>query len=291
MNTADFFNWQLESISNNEKLRNDFPVLNKYLDSVEYGESFKKVQELNNYANERLLKDKEDKEANILICELKYYIVIAFSYFQRELDKKDISKWGWVKVLKLLKDKLSYIVSFNYELLLELALENANISYRRIGILEEQNGIGILKPHGSIDFDIKGVNRPLQIPISSYNDKNDMPIRRIDRSNLVNKRKECDIILPLEESYQKNYQWIKPGYNELNKYGENVDNLIICGISYWECDREEIDYILDNINENAFITIVNKNENRELMEKIYSKFDRNKVQILDLDEFLLKINK
>lgn len=118
-----------------------------------------------------------------------------------------------------------------------------------------------------------------------------MPIRKIKKDNLINRRCECDIILPLEESYQKNYQWIKPGYNEINEYGNKIDNLIICGMSYWGCDREEIDYILDSISKDAFITIVNRSENKDLMEKINSKFDIEKVQTIDLDNFISHINK
>ena len=57
-------------------------------------------------------------------------------------------------------------------------------------------------------------------------------------------------------------------------------------MSYWECDKEEIDYILDSTSKDAFITIVNKVENPELIKKIYSKFDKNKVQTIDLDRFI-----
>ena len=185
-----------------------------------------------------------------------------------------------------MKDKLSYIISFNYELVLENALKKANIPYRRVGLYEEDKGIAILKPHGSIDFDVLGINVPLSLPINSYKDRNDMPIRKIEENNLITRRCECDIILPLEESYQKEYQWIKPGYDELSKYGNQIDNLIICGMSYWECDKEEIDYILDSTSKDAFITIVNKVENPELIKKIYSKFDKNKVQTIDLDRFI-----
>ena len=286
IDTSDFFNWKFKSISSNEKLIDDFPILKRNLGQVGFGKSFEKVQELNNYANSLIQSDYKYEEANILICELKYYIDIAFSYFQMEFDKKDISQWVWIKVLKLIKDKLSYIVSFNYELVLETALDNADISYKRVGLSEEKHGIGILKPHGSIDFDIRGVDTPLTIPINSYKDRNNMPIKKIKKSNLISRRCECDIILPLEESYQKDYQWIKPGYNELNRYGDKIDNLIICGMSYWECDRAEIDYILDSINKDAFITIVNKSVNDELMEKIYLRFNKEKVQIIDLDTFI-----
>lgn len=124
MDTSDFFNWELESICNSGKLIDDFPVLKKHLGEVQHGKSFEKVEELNNYANELIKNEITNEEGDILICELKYYISIAFSYFQEELDKKDISQWSWCRVLKLLKNKLSYIVSFNYELLLETALEN-----------------------------------------------------------------------------------------------------------------------------------------------------------------------
>nr|WP_295763711.1 hypothetical protein [uncultured Intestinibacter sp.] len=287
LNTADFFNWEIESISKKgECLIDDFPILKKYLDKVEYEKSFEKVQELNDFASKILKENLDDNEANILICELKYYITIAFSNFQIEFQKKDISQWSWVRVLKLMKDKLSYIISFNYELVLENALKKANIPYRRVGLYEEDKGIAILKPHGSIDFDVLGINVPLSLPINSYKDRNDMPIRKIEENNLITRRCECDIILPLEESYQKEYQWIKPGYDELNKYGNQIDNLIICGMSYWECDKEEIDYILDSTSKDAFITIVNKVENPELIKKIYSKFDKNKVQTIDLDRFI-----
>ena len=57
LNTADFFNWEIESISKKgECLIDDFPILKKYLDKVEYEKSFEKVQELNDFAS-KILKE------------------------------------------------------------------------------------------------------------------------------------------------------------------------------------------------------------------------------------------
>lgn len=299
MDSSHFFKWDIKSMECNKKFIEDLPTLKKYINESdlfrEYMEnlgnerkinSFDIVEDLNKKAYENIKKNIDVKEAKIMLEELKYYIAIAFSYFQLEINKKNLSEWIWVKLFKLMRGKISYIISLNYELVLEQALEYAGLKYRREGLNEEKQGFGILKPHGSIDYDVKGIDVHVQLPIKSLIYRNDFPIRKINKNNLLSKRTEIDIVLPMEKSYQSNYQWIKPGYDKIKDNGKKIDHLIICGVSYWGCDRSEIDRIIDSINNNSIVTVINPNVNEELQNKLRSKFKQENIFNINLEQWV-----
>ena len=279
IDTHDFFNWDIYyNGDENKKILEDLPLLSEYLSNKDLSyDNFSIVQEINEFAYRKDIPEAVSQGIDLL-NELRHYICMAFSKFQIDFDKNDISDWNWVKLLRALKDNISYAVSFNYDLVLERVMECAGITYSREGMYSETSGVGILKPHGSIDFDSKSIicNNTVYPPqINSY--KTNSILERVDTNRLLYPRKEVAIILPNEYSYQTEYQWIDPGYKKIKTNGNKVTHIIIGGLSYCKQDRKEIDLIIDSLDENVKVIVINKGNNQELVEKLESKFKKENI--------------
>jgi hypothetical protein len=70
-------------------------------------------------------------------CELRQYMALAYSNFQLRLDELDKANWPWIAWFRFHSYKIMYIVSFNYDLVLERSLETAGTSYYRVGVTNE----------------------------------------------------------------------------------------------------------------------------------------------------------
>lgn len=279
IDTHDFFNWDVSyKEDKNKKILEDLPLLSEYLSKKDLScDNFSIVEDINEFACRKDI-PKAVSQGSDLLNELRHYICMSFSKFQIDFDKNDISDWNWVKFLRALKYNISYAVSFNYDLVLERAMECAGISYSREGMYSEISGVGILKPHGSIDFDSSSIicnNTAYPPKINSY--RTNSILERVDTSRLLSPRKEVAIILPNEYSYQTEYQWIKPGYEKIEANGKKITHLIIGGLSYCRQDRKEIDLIIDSLDENAKVIVINKGENLDLAKKLESKFKKENI--------------
>lgn len=279
IDTHDFFNWDIYyNGDENKKILEDLPLLSEYLSKKDLScDNFSIVQEINEFAYRKDIPEVVSQGIDLL-NELRHYICMAFSKFQIDFDKNDISDWNWVKLLRALKDNISYAVSFNYDLVLERAMECAGITYSREGMYSETSGVGILKPHGSIDFDSNSIicNNTVYPPkINSY--KTNSVLERVDTNRLLYPRKEVAIILPNEYSYQTEYQWINPGYKKIKSNGNKITHLIIGGLSYCEQDRKEIDLIIDSLDENVKVIVINKVNNPDLVKKLESRFKKENI--------------
>lgn len=279
VNTHNFLNWDVRyNNDKSKKILEDLPLLSEYLSKEDLScDNFSIVEEINEYANRKDIPEAVSQGSDLL-NELRHYICMSFSKFQVDFDKNDISDWNWVKFLRGLKDNISYAVSFNYDLVLERAMECAGISYSREGMYSEISGVGILKPHGSIDFDSNSIECDDTVyppKINSY--RTNSNLERVDTSKLLSPRKEVAIILPNEYSYQTEYQWIKPGYEKIKSNGKNITHLIIGGLSYCKQDRKEIDLIIDSLDKNAKVVVINKGKNEDLTRKLESKFKKDNI--------------
>lgn len=213
-------------------------------------------------------------------CQLRRYLAVTYSALQRELDKQAKSNWRWFKWLNTCKDDLSFVISFNYDLTIESTLNECNVSIYRTGSNEEQAGVPIFKPHGSIDFDIqqpqyKNVMEQLTIApmiwsnYFSLNQVNGM-VQVIPSTHWLLPRLEADIIPPSQKNYQRHLNWVDTGFKQFNRATIDLNDLVMIGHSYSECDREEIDYFLDRLNPDTLVHIVNPQISDDLIEKLES---------------------
>jgi hypothetical protein len=213
----------------------------------------------------------------MLEAEMRHFLAIAYSHFQLQVDRIDLNSWPWFKWISTYGKFVQGVVSLNYDLVLESCMLQAGVSVRRLGIGSEMTGVPILKPHGSIDFDIQGITCPVDYPMKNIILRNDCPLRCLKRVELLEPRTEADIVLPNEYSSQLDYQWIKPGYDWFRLIGHQITHCIIIGISYWNCDRAEIDYILSSLSPRTKVIVANPSPPPYQMSKLRKRFHRVKI--------------
>lgn len=190
--------------------------------------------------------------------ELEQYLMSLFVHYtgKVKLRKDKINNWGWVKFLRSLasnKDvKTVNIVSFNYDVWLELILELYGIPFSIAGLSEKKEKFHIFKPHGSIAF--HSTKRDKEAYSIQYRDSFDNhPLKdfkydnkNLDCLNLVNA-----IIPPAGDSTRLSQMWSSELRNQIKMAATSLgkdDSVVICGLSYWHVDRKEIDTYLSAIS-------------------------------------------
>jgi hypothetical protein len=213
-------------------------------------------------------------------CQLRRYLALTYSSLQRELDKRSKSAWRWSKWLETFQDQISFIASFNYDLLMETTLKDLGIPHYRTGTNEKEAGVPLLKPHGSIDFDIEQPqyeNLMQQASLApaiwgnyfSLNQVNGI-VQVIPSTHWLLPRVEADIIPPSQANYQRHLEWVNKGFDKYNDLSDEITDVIIIGHSYSECDRDEIDYFLERLKNGTKVHVVNPQLLKDLKTKIES---------------------
>ncbi len=218
--------------------------------------------------------------------ELRQYLSLAYSFANDLLLTRWKEGWRWAQWLRKHYKRIAVVVSFNYDLVLETALQQSSLGYYRIGSTEEDNPIGIpiFKPHGSCDFDISSrfISISPQARLRNLTHLNDYVINGRGRIEIVSKgkllepRTESDVVLPFEFSPQTQLTWVRQGYEAVSETAKTVDALIIVGISYQPCDRREIDSILNEIPPHTAIRLVAPKPNVEFEAKLMGVSDNAK---------------
>lgn len=221
-------------------------------------------------------------------CQLRRFLAIAYSKLQLELDKQEKSDWRWLRWLKENKDELSFVISFNYDLLLENTLRDISLPYFRTGTSETEPGVPVFKPHGSIDFDLEVhfdtrktkftwydiandiINRQSNWNMITSLNQIDNSVKIIPKNHWLLPRFQADLIPPSQENYHKNLEWVNKGFNLYNDVSNNFTDLIMVGHSYSLCDRPEIDHFLERLHPNTIVHIVNPQILGDLTEKLES---------------------
>ncbi|ADU31901.1 SIR2 family protein [Evansella cellulosilytica] len=207
-------------------------------------------------------------------CALRRFLSLSYARFQLEVDKYDIQNWKWTRWFKNNKSEMRFAISFNYDLILEKAFKEATIPFYRTGTNEKRNGIPILKPHGSIDFDIDlhsvtSTTKEIQLKETTY--LNDVGyVLSIPREKWLTPRYEADIIPPHEENYQRHLRWVKNGIRQFLQRANNIDSLIIVGLSYSDADKKEINQYLERLKKGTTVYVIDPHPNEALIHKINS---------------------
>lgn len=234
--------------------------------------------------------------------ELEQYLMALFVYYTKSLDinsknnKQKIKSWGWAKYLKKLASDIDiervYIVSLNYDIWLELILEQMDIRYQMDGLTFNEEKFLIFKPHGSIAF--HSPKKDTSAYCVQYRDSFDdhkidefvFNIKNLDCLNMVNA-----IIPPAGDSTRMNLTWSKQIKDDIIKRAKEMtenDTAILCGISYWHVDRSEIDDYLSSLPMNLNdVVMVNPNPPGVLNAVLMTLFNR--YNVYNSSDNLLKI--
>lgn len=223
--------------------------------------------------NKFFIKNQNDMRKD---CQLRRFLALSYSSYQILLESYSahIMDWKWFKWINRNKKNLACTVSFNYDLLLENVLRFSNINYYRTGTSETITKVPVIKPHGSIDFDLHYADN-LVIPEQRWNvhtrlNQSSLGLEPIEKSKWLLPRFEADIIPPSQNNYQMGLNWVNAGFETYRKINldENIDTLIILGHSYSEPDRPEIDIFIENLKKRSNVYIANPSRIPALETKI-----------------------
>ena len=223
---------------------------------------------------DRMLRSSSDLHSHdfgsTLAWQLRNYLAMAFSHFQLGvLDptiRDSYSDLGWSRWLSVYGSQTLAAISFNYDLVLERLLSAAGISASRPAVEARPLSLPITKPHSSIDFG------PAINVGAIFN--SDVPQRLLARDEMLLGRREWTIVLPGEPSQNGELQWVRPGVEDFRQLSSTLTHVVILGLSYWEADRVELDYLLDRVSSDTKVVMANPNPSPEWMERLRARHRR-----------------
>ncbi len=203
----------------------------------------------------KLVREYEDMvgEYENKVVNIKRFLAISYALMQKEIDnqitRRNLYEWKWTKWFEQNLSNISCIISFNYDIVVENTIKFLGNKYKRIGCEEESNsdGITILKPHGSLEFDIGNGDYSLE-QVSTLTmvgcEVNDA-VYALPKRKWTNGRLQPDIIPPLFRNEQKDLKWVSKCYDHYRKIVNDIDVFIIAGFNYSPADREEVNLLVD----------------------------------------------
>jgi len=217
--------------------------------------------------------------------ELVEYIRNLFVYYDTKIDEIpiEIENWSWFIYLKNAYEKYDkiYIVTYNYDVWIERILQKANLEFGIYGFKKiEEKKIIIFKPHGSISFQHKTTVAKEAYRIKQSKTIEDGAVKNFRLSYSYEKIPLVSAIIPPASEagrmQQVHSSWSKKIHNEIIKTFKTTtenDELIMCGISYWHVDRNEIDNILVSLNPKINVKMINPYPPKSLNAVLTSLFE------------------
>lgn len=231
-----------------------------------------------------ILKDYQNESR--IGCYLRRFLSYSYaSLYQNAKDSIDYNSWPWSKWIQDNNKSIVGCLNFNYDLFFEDCLTFNKILYYRSSTDEMTpiklfnfKSIPIFKPHGSIDFDIKGINADEQSAWTlyasecSYTDEYGNSVMNIIAPNsekFIFPRSVIDLIPPTQSNFYRHYNWIDNMYTEMKKILNNVDTVVLFGFSYSSPDRCEFGEVFRSLpKKNITFFDINITKNNDLKKRI-----------------------
>ncbi|MBA5603992.1 hypothetical protein H3H36_01265 [Duganella sp. FT3S] len=239
----------------------------------DYYQSNKEEADRDNFLLFRDIGKHDDYQLRI---EARHFLALAFSYYDNHVFPSRF--WKWPRFIQQYAPRISDIISFNYDTIVERALSMVVLGY----VLHSAHNHlpSVFKPHGCsrMDGTSKGIliedehgNPHLGYPLKCWRESNDFDeFDYLEYSETMVPRRESYCVLPHERNIFKHFQTQKPIWNQMHSRLGAVQHCLIIGHSYGEVDRPEIDQILDLLPENTTIHICNPFPPVDLIEKVKS---------------------
>jgi len=205
--------------------------------------------------------------------EARHFLTIAFSEYSKLQNANINEGWNWYKWIQLHKDNINGAFSLNYDLLLEAVFDKVRKGYYSLQVNHHDFGIPLVKPHGSVDFEMADgtISYPAAYPLLNFVDLNDTPIKRLDLEDLIYARGQAQCIIPNEANKYSDYQWVKPANDWLSENLVEADYCIFIGISYFDCDKPEIDHVINQLRDDCVIIVANPNPPEDFLKMIQAR--------------------
>lgn len=217
--------------------------------------------------------------------ELTAYLRSLFVYYDSKVGiEGNLLEWAWADYFTKIVEHGIYsqinIVTYNYDIWLERLLTNLGIPFSINGFGESEGHIQIFKPHGSISFKYGVEQDQTSYKIKYTKDMSDEPIEkfRVEYDDLE-KYYILNAMIPpagdarrMEQSEQSWSTMIHSNIIQIVKEMNENDDCIICGLSYWHVDRNELDQIIVNCDSKINMKMINPNPPRSFTAVLTSLF-------------------
>lgn len=260
--------WEINCPSNEGLLINSLPQLKKLK------EKYHNISDFDLFAKSIDTNTCNDLQLDqfITTLEARHFLTIAFSEYTLKQNSllSENKSWPWYKWLKTHCNEITCSYSLNYDLLLESVFNEIKKEHFSLQINHHGYGIPLVKPHGSVDFEISpnSISYKAQYPLNNYVDLNDTPIIKLETDSLIYPRSQALCIVPNESNKYKKYQWVAPANEWFKEVLSSCTHCVFIGISYFECDQPEIDEIIANIPINSEIIVANTNPPKDFLTKL-----------------------
>ncbi len=219
--------------------------------------------------------------------ELIEYLRHLFVYYDQSISDipDSILEWSWYKIIKSKLESSDFseitIVSYNYDCWLERIFDKFSIPFRISSIdgNDHTKKVTLIKPHGSISFIHKEA-----LDLASYSIRYDSDLSdgsmgdfTAQYSTLARNHLVTALIPPAGESDRFKHTWstqLRMDATSRASTMTSLDEIIICGMSYWHVDRIELDELFNRFDPQAEICLVNPNPNRTLIAVLTSSFPK-----------------
>jgi hypothetical protein len=299
LDTSKPLTWPVISPGKSSLLIDDLPNLKKFIATTSSnGNDFSIFMSMvNEFINEdnRPIPSLENGEA---VLDAGHYLALAFSNFQLQIDQENLLDWDWLDWLNIKGTNLRAVLSWNYDLLIELALARIGRPYHYPNVSTPCEGgeikwglpaVTVCKPHGSCNFssvfnirnlDESGKPIPPAYPRQISSTAFDSPLKILHRNELLSIRQVADMVLPGEVNrFQRHLHWVSNALLRFSRELTIIDHLVIVGFSMMDCDRDEFVTAIGNNNKFKKITVVDPCPN-PLLIKILEKKSTNKIEVI-----------
>lgn len=200
-------------------------------------------------------------DAGLLETEALHFLALAYSALDAELRGRcALDGWLWLDYVEHLGEDLVAVISFNYDMLIERALDQAGATYFHCG-LEPPTGLPLGKPHGSIDYrmrpDTIHIEGELGYPIDTAALLNDVPMQRLEPADLAKPRLSVEAVPPLRASQIRHFQWVRSIFDGFAHQGPKIERCVFAGLSCSRVDRPELCDLLKALGPDVELVVAN----------------------------------
>ncbi len=179
--------------------------------------------------------------------------------------------WPWTQWLCRYAYAVDAAVSFNYEMLLEVVLQNYS-KLKLWGMTDEARSDRVLvfKPHGSIDYTTSTTTwKDVSLPTDRYLAYSNSDMRLMMPGELRDVRPQPFAILPTEASHFVEHWQFQMCFDRWKTtIAPRLTHVVIVGLSYSLCDRSEIDELLSAVSPRAKIVVADPYPSEDLKAMI-----------------------
>jgi hypothetical protein len=207
-----------------------------------------------------------------VVVEARHYLTLAFSQYSLMQRRVFSSSWNWFRWIAAHRADICAAVSLNYDLLLETCFDRCGKLHYSWQENHHGTGVPLVKPHGSINMEIADwaihIDGPITYPLKFFANLVDGPVNAMPQEEWLSGRKAPLCILPNESNEYRNFQFVAPAYEAFFNAARTCTHCVFVGLSYFPCDRPELNQIIDVLPRHAQIVIANPYPPKDFLSRL-----------------------